>query len=52
MREAAVFTHIPWPAFQEMDWRERARVVAHYRTHNLVESWQNWALQQNIGAGK
>lgn len=47
-REAAIFALIPWPQFQEMHWSERARVVAHYRMHNLIELHQRAAAMRGI----
>jgi hypothetical protein len=46
VREAAVYAHIPWPAFLEMPPREKTAVVAQYRLHGLVDAWQQHAARQ------
>lgn len=37
-REAAVFAGYTRLQWEEIDWQERAAVIAHYRVHNLVEA--------------
>lgn len=44
--EAAVFEGIPWPDFQAIHWSERAKLVAHYRLHERIQSWQSWNATQ------
>jgi len=36
-REASVFAHYNWTEWTSLHWRERAAVVAHYRTHRQIE---------------
>lgn len=36
-REAAVYTHTPWPDYEEFDWYDKAQMVAHYRIHLLID---------------
>jgi hypothetical protein len=35
-REAAAFTSVPWMQWLDVDTRERAAMVAHFRMHNQV----------------
>lgn len=37
-REAAVYVHTTWLQWQELDWRDRASAVAHYRLSLLIKA--------------
>lgn len=37
-REAAVYALVPWYKWCDLHWWERASIVAHYRTHLLIEA--------------
>jgi hypothetical protein len=37
-REAAVYVHVPWSEWIELDARDRASAVAHYRTQLLIKA--------------
>lgn len=41
-REAARFSHIPWPTFIDMEYDERVRVVAYHKLNALIEG--HWAV--------
>lgn len=45
-REAATFAGISWPDWLQMDMRDRAATVAHYRIHSLVELHAHDAVMQ------
>lgn len=45
-REAAVYVHLSWAAFQKLPTRERAKVIAHYRLHLMIEAHVNDAAFQ------
>lgn len=46
-REAAVYAHMSWREFQELDGREKARVVAHKRISALIE--QHYHADASLG---
>ena len=47
-REAAVFCHFNWSEWRLLHWWERARNVAHFRLHNLVNLHKNDAVARKI----
>ena len=47
-REAAVFAHYNWSAWQRLTPQERAECVAHYRLHRLVEAHQQDAVNAAV----
>lgn len=52
VREAAVYAHIPWPLFCDMDYSEKIKVIAHHRTRTLTRAWEEWAARQSMNAGR
>lgn len=42
-REAAVFAHLSYPAFEALSWREKANTIAFFRLHRLIEGHLNAA---------
>lgn len=45
-REAAIFAGYTQPQWVNLEWYERAAVIAHYRVHNLVEAHVHDAADQ------
>lgn len=38
-RDAAQFTHVSWLEWCEsVSWRDKAKMLAHYRMHNMIEA--------------
>lgn len=47
-REAAVFVHIAWEEWQVISGLERAKAVAHYRMHSMIEAHVNDAVSKKV----
>ncbi len=47
-REAAVFCHLNWTEWRLLDWLERAKNVAHFRLHHLVNLHKNDAVARKM----
>ena len=47
-REAAVFSHYNWTHWRELDWRDRAEAMAHFRLHRMVELHQNDVVAREV----
>lgn len=48
LREASVFCHYTPEQFFELEWRERAASVAHYRLHRLIELHSEDAVNRKV----
>lgn len=46
-RESAVFVGYRWTEWTELDYRERARSVAHYRIHLMIDAHTQEAVHQD-----
>ena len=47
-RDASVFANYNWTDWRNLDWFERAKAVAHHRTHKLVQLHNNDAVSAEL----
>ncbi len=47
-REASVFAQYTWEGWLGLPWQERARSIAHFRLHALIELHRNDAVSKEL----
>ncbi len=47
-RDAAVFSHYDWDRWTHLSWEARAKTIAHFRLHHLIDLHRNDAAAREM----